>query len=292
MSVSFEFSPETDRFAALPQSLRRVARLARVGPTAAPVLLAHPDWETTAPVALWLHGRSVFKELDPGRYSRWVKAGLAVCAIDLPGHGERSDGRGLDPANSLSLIAEGVAEIDGIVSALAEHGGGVFDTTRLALGGLSMGGMITLRRLCDEHAFAAALVEATTGDLAGLYSGRYGSGWPAAHEPAAIAEVDPGAHLAGFRPIPLLALHSEADWIVPWACQAAFLERLKAHYANWQMATGQMANEESGDAAALIRVMTWPQTGAPEEHVGFGKFANDAKNAGAAFLAEGLGVAE
>jgi len=34
-----------------------------------------------------MHGRTANKELDPGRYLRLIRAGIAVCAIDLPGHG-------------------------------------------------------------------------------------------------------------------------------------------------------------------------------------------------------------
>lgn len=290
MAVSFDFTEETERFAALPQSLRRVSRLARlgsVGPasgrSAVPALLCHPDWATPAPTVIWIHGRTAFKELDPGRYSRWIKAGLAVCALDAPAHGERADGRADDPANSLDLIAEGVAEMDGVVAALAAQGEGIFDTTRLAVGGLSLGGMITLRRLCDEHQFRAALVEATTGDLACLYSGRHGRGWPVAHDPSKIAAVDPSAHLASFRPIPLMALHSEADRVVPWACQKGFLERLARHY--------DAGGVEVTGGANLIQIRTWPQTGAPDEHIGFGTVANEAKNAGTAFLAASLGTA-
>ncbi|MBZ0173007.1 MAG: hypothetical protein K8E66_11540, partial [Phycisphaerales bacterium] len=74
-------------FAQLPKSVRDHARTARLGAHGLPALLAHPDWSTPHPVCIWLHVRRVFKEMDPGRYSRWLQAGVAVCAIDLPGHG-------------------------------------------------------------------------------------------------------------------------------------------------------------------------------------------------------------
>jgi len=76
-----------ERFSRLPSSLASRAKSVRFGDV--PALLAHPDWETPAPVVLWMHGRTVSKELDPGRYLRWVRAGIAACAVDLPGHGER-----------------------------------------------------------------------------------------------------------------------------------------------------------------------------------------------------------
>lgn len=260
------------RFEALPQSLRNASKLARLGPTEAPCLLVHPNWDTPVPVVLWLHGRTVYKELDPGRYSRWVKAGIAACAIDLPGHGERDDGRGADPANSLAIIAEAVAELDGIVSALQATGNGVFDTSRMAIGGMSLGGMVTLRRLCDPHPFRVAVVEATTGALDELYSGRSGIDWPVVHDGQAVGSVDPSAHLSSFRPIPLLALHSQRDAMVPWVAQSVFLDRLRARYV------------EVGSEPGMIEVKTWPETGAPSEHVGFGRVSNEAKNLVTDFL--------
>lgn len=89
--------------------------------------------------------------------------------------------------------------------------------------------------------------------------------------------MDASAHLGGFAPLPLIALHSEADEIVPWAVQREFLARLRAHY------------QRSGADPALVEHATWPTTGAPSEHAGFGRFSNDAKNTQTAFLARVLG---
>ena len=261
----------------LPKSVRDHARFVRLGETGAPALLAHPDWATPVPFCIWLHGRTANKELDPGRYTRWLRAGLGVCAIDLPGHGERADASRQGPDGTVGVIAEAVAEIDPILAGLDEFG--VFDRGRSAIGGMSMGGMIALRRLCEPHGFICAVVEATCGDLGGLYFPDAGSGlqpWPVAHDPAEVSMVDPAANLDGFEPLPLLALHSEADEMVPWRVQAKFLERLRAHY------------RDCGVSPDLIEVRTWPETGAPAEHVGFGRFSNEAKNIQTAFLVEHL----
>ena len=75
----------------MPSMLKKQARWERIGNNAIPALIAHPDWDSVEPVpfVIWMHGRTVSKELDPGRYLRWIRAGFGVCAVDLPGHGER-----------------------------------------------------------------------------------------------------------------------------------------------------------------------------------------------------------
>ncbi|MBT4768842.1 MAG: hypothetical protein HOO04_10850, partial [Phycisphaerae bacterium] len=89
----------TAQFDALPSALRKQGRLAHCG--AVPTLLIQAEEVNTAPppLLLWIHGRTAFKELDPGRYLRLMRRGISVCAIDLPGHGERLDPRLHKPAH-------------------------------------------------------------------------------------------------------------------------------------------------------------------------------------------------
>lgn len=273
-----------ERFAKLPASLEAKARRVKLGPTKVPALLAHPDWSTPAPVCIWMHGRTVNKELDAGRYVRWLKAGIGACAIDLPGHGERLDEEFHSPKRTLDLLDAAIPEVDHVVEALAApEFKGVFDLDRMAIGGMSAGGMVTLRRLCDPHPFVCAAVEGTTGDLARLYfarshphKGPATAAWPVAHDPARVARVDPMQHLAGWRPIPLLALHSEKDELVPVETQRGFIDALRGNYT------------AAGVDAAMIEFTTWPETGAPQEHAGFGRFGNDAKNMQTEFLVRHL----
>jgi len=229
-----------------------------------PALLAHPDeaWDepgatpTARPVVLWMHGRTVSKELDPGRYLRWLRAGIATCAIDLPGHGERLD-RALHTSDrTLEVVEQAVGEVDRVVEALRDAPfSGAFDLSRIAIGGMSAGGMVTLARLCDEHPFVCAAVESTAGDLdvlreRGLYSGER------------VARLNPIERLGGWRDIPLLALHSEKDEWVPVDAIRRFVEALR----------------EAGRDTRGVELVTWPETGAPAEHAGFGRVANEAKN--------------
>ena len=268
------------RFAQLPQSLMKVSKPMTLGDDV-PALIVHPDWDssTKVPAVIWMHGRTVHKELDPGRYQRWVRAGIGAIAVDLPGHGERYEVEYMSPAKTLDLIEQGCQEIDTIIDSIRELG--VFDMDRLAIGGMSAGGMVTLCRLCSTHPFIGACVEGTTGNLHELYfpsPGSPGRPWPVDHDPSEVARVDPMQKLTGFRPIPMLVLHNEGDEMVPIGGQRIFIDQLRSHY--------QSQNTDPD----LIELKTFRDTGAPGEHAGFGKFANEAKNTQLAFLKELFGM--
>lgn len=273
--------PHPGRMQTLPSALARQTRFARLGAPGVPALLAHPDWERPAPTLIWLHGRTADKTLDNGRYLRLLRAaggGIATCALDLPGHGERAEPALQSPERIHEAIAQAVDEIDLVVEALsAPEWRAVFDLDRLALGGMSAGGIVTLRRLCDVHPFRCAAVESTAGDLTAWYraSSEAGLARPSAD---AITHIDPMRHLAGWRPIPLLALHSEADQVAPLTCLMPLIERLRAHYG-----------AQSADPSTLV-VKAWPITGAPDEHSGFGRVAAEAKTILVAFLERHLGL--
>ncbi|MGP1273569.1 MAG: alpha/beta hydrolase family protein [Phycisphaerales bacterium] len=265
-----------DRFTQLPSALRE--RTHRVELAGVPALVAIPD-ETPAPVMVWMHGRTVDKELDPGRYLRWVRAGIAAISLDLPGHGERPGPRLHDPDCTPEILEQMQDELDTVLDAArsAPFADRLrFD--RMGIGGMSAGGMVALRRLCDEHPFRCAAVESTTGWLAELYEPTLTDGrpWPVDHDPQRIARIDPMAHLSAWRPVPLLALHTEADRTVPIAGMRAFLDELRGIYA------------AAGSDPGLIELRTWPETGAPSEHAGFGRVAAEAKNIQTEFLARHL----
>lgn len=261
------------RFAQLPRSLAERTTAANLG-DGVPALICLPEGDGPVPFVLWMHGRTVNKELDPGRYLRWVRAGIGAVAVDLPGHGARFTPGSHDPEQTPAVVARMVAEIDPVLESIrAAHPR--LDTGRAAIGGMSAGGMATLRRLCNPHPFVGAAVEGTTGDLHGLYfsdEGARAGQWPVRHDPAVIAQIDPSKHLDSFRPIPLLALHNEGDEMVPVSIQRSFLARLRDHY------------QSQGADPDLIELRTFTDTGAPQEHAGFGRHANEAKNVQLAFL--------
>jgi len=141
---------------------------------------------------------------------------------------------------------------------------------------MSAGGMVALRRLCDPHPFRCASVEATTGNLSDLYHPNSERKWLVEHPQERITPLDPLLHLKTWRPIPLLALHSEADRLIPVRGQRAFIDALRKHYQN------------QGTDADQVIWRTWPETGAPDEHIGFGRLSNEAKNEQTAFFVANL----
>lgn len=258
-----------DPLAAFPRSLRERSTLLRLGP--APALLVLPAGEDRVPALLWMHGRTAAKELDSARYLRLIRAGIAVVALDLPAHGERKDAARQAAEALPELLAEALGEVDPVLAALrAAPAAARIDPARLAVGGISLGGMVTLRRLCDPHPFVCAAVEATAGDFGAAAAA--GSRW----EAAAARGLEPRAHLAGWRPLPLLALHSERDELVPVAAMRAFVDALRGQY------------RARGADPELVSLRTWPETGAPLEHLGFGRVAREARELHVGFLSRWL----
>ena len=275
-SQSSEYPTVDSRFKQLPESLKAKSKHMTLGDNV-PALVVHPDFDkshqTPCPWVLWIHGRTVYKELDPARYNRWVRAGIGTIAIDLPGHGQRLTQDGHSPTQTIHNLTQCVSEIPAILESVA--GLNIFDMTKSAMGGMSAGGMIALRYLCNQHHFLGATIECTTGDLLGLYFPQtpIKSGLSRVHHDRAEVEVlDTPTHLEGFKPIPQLAMHNQADEVIPYEVQSRFIQTLKAHY--------QQHNADPDQ----IQLITFQDTGAIQEHAGFGKYAADAKGQQLTFL--------
>lgn len=250
-----------------PAHLQRASQWMRLVDGSVPVVVMRPQDRGDAPLPflLWFHGRTVSKELDAGRYLRLVRAGIACVAVDLPGHGERFDAAMQDGTQTLRVVELAAREIDAILSDLRALG--TLDMTRIVIGGMSAGGMVAMVRCCTPHPFCGVLLEATTGDFEGQ------AGRPM-YDAQLVRTMNPMTHLEGWREIPLFALHSELDAWVSIAGQRRFVDAVRA----------QSAHPEQ------IELHAYEQTGAPHEHMGFGKMAGDAKARGTAFIAACVGV--
>ena len=113
-------------------ALERTSRTLRLG-NDVPVMLVVPEEnEAPTPLLIWMHGRTADKELDPGRYLRLMRRGIASCSIDLPGHGERFDDLSHEPAAVLAIVEQMAEELDDVVEDLRQLG--EFDPDRIAIG--------------------------------------------------------------------------------------------------------------------------------------------------------------
>ncbi|MCH2149569.1 MAG: alpha/beta fold hydrolase [Phycisphaerales bacterium] len=257
----------TSRFDQLPSALRRHGYLERLGSNKAPALLVPAEGGMlSAPMVIWLHGRTAYKELDPGRYLRLIRSGISVCAVDLPGHGERIVPEMQESPQVLDVVLQMADELDEITSDATERLRA--DPDRIGLGGMSAGGMATLTRLCSPHHYAACSVEATTGN----WTAETTMPMLQATEATRIAQADPIRHLANWREIPFQAFHTRADEWVPYQAQKSFITALQAHY------------HDPDD----IEFVTFDQTGALHEHAGFGRYSAEVKEQQRRFFCQHL----
>ena len=251
-------------FEDLPQAIRRTARIEHLAEVPCLLIPAHAEApKTGAPMLLWMHGRTASKEVDPGRYLRMMRSGIAVCAVDLPGHGERHAAHMNDPARVVDIVLQMVDEIDAVTWAAIDALG--VNPDRVALGGMSAGGMAAIARLCLPHRFRALTLEATSGDWSSLAS------WSQLDEQARAKamERDPIRHLDGWRPLPVLAAHARGDQWIPWSGQQRFLELLRTR-------------------GCAVQTEVFDETGALHEHVGFGRYAAQVKETQRDFLVHAL----
>jgi hypothetical protein len=252
----------------LPSALRARTRFERLGDARVPALLVHPDWDAAvkAPLVIWMHGRTVSKELDPGRYMRWMRAGIGACAVDLPGHGERFDATLHKRARAWDVIRQMVDEIDPVVEALGAMQ--LFDMSRIAIGGMSGGGMAAMARLCRPHPFTCASVEASSGSWGHQREGTMFRDVP----PDEFAALNPIDNLGAWREIAFQAIHARGDEWMHYEGQLAFIEELRRHY----------------DDPELVQLVTFDETGAQHEHIGFGRRTIEAKTVQLEFLRQWL----
>lgn len=250
----------TNRHGQFPSSLQRASQWCRLVGGTVPAVVMRPDGAggDPLPFLLWFHGRTVTKELDPGRYLRLIRAGIACVAVDLPGHGERLDLDLHEGARTLDVVVQAASEIDAVLRELPAMG---LDTQRAVIGGMSAGGMTAILRGCSPHPFCGMLLEATTGDLESQRA-------RAMYQASVVTRLNPIEHLAQWRDIPVLAIHCELDDWVAIEGQRRFMDALRARSARPE----------------TIELHAYSATGAPHEHMGFGKMALDAKERGTEFV--------
>ena len=157
-------------------------------------------------------------------------------------------------------------EIDEIINELAMTP--YFDTTNCAIGGMSAGGLATSYRLVLPHLFKAAILESTGGQWKYLHDNPFFSHLSADE----IEAINPMNRIDGWRDIPVLAVHSKHDKRIPYATESDFIEALKA----------------KSNSPEEIELLSFDNTGAPEEHMGYGRESAFVKETEIEFLAKYL----
>ena len=255
-----------NRFNSLPSRLREISKEVTIA--GVPCLLCCVD-DTSRPFLLWMHGRTADKELDPGRYLRYVRKGINICAVDLPGHGARFDETLQQASEARTVMLEMASEIDSILAGLREYGS--FDMKQACIGGMSAGGMATIQRLLAPHLFKLAILEATTGDFTSMRNFPLCKGL----SPTDFDALDPMKRLSFWNDIPVIAFHSKHDEWIPFDGQARFMNALK----------------EKSEQPDSIEFVTFDKTGAPYEHIGFGRESAFVKEVQVEFVLKHLGTA-
>jgi dienelactone hydrolase len=253
----------SQRFDTLPSRLRECSLLQEIA--GVPCLLVRKDDEQR-PFLFWIHGRTADKELDPGRYLRCVRRGINVCAVDLPGHGQRFDEKLQARERILEVILQMSKEIDGVLDGLSSVGG--FDPNRAALGGMSAGGMAAITRLLEPHPFQAVVLEATGGAWEHLLGTPFSNGMSEKE----FSSVNPMNRLDTWRDIPLVAFHCRHDAWVPFQTESDFIDAIR----------------EQSPKPEKIELIGFEHTGAPDEHIGFGRDSAFVKEVQVHFLAKHL----
>jgi dienelactone hydrolase len=156
-----------------------------------------------------------------GAGKAWAPDGLGVVAVDFPFHGER----GPAPPGPGGLLGAGmyaataVADLRALTGAAATHPS--VDGARLGYLGFSMGAVLGVRFVAQEHLVRAA-VFAVGGDPVTALAGRVpGLGAMAG---SLLAAVDPRPYAAAIAPRPVLMLNAADDEIFDRAAAEALFD--------------------------------------------------------------------
>ena len=93
-----------------------------------------------------------------------------MCAVDLPGHGDRFKSELQASESALDLVLQMADELDQIIDELSQLK--EFDMNRAAIGGMSAGGIAAIMRLLRPHPFKTVILERSEEHTSELQSRR------------------------------------------------------------------------------------------------------------------------
>ena len=158
------------------------------------------------------------------------------------------------------------SEIPLVLAELDAIGG--FSMEHAAIGGMSAGGLTAVYHLLNPHNFKTVVLEASGGAWRHLRN----SGMLLHVTEQELEQVNPMNHLDSWKDIPLLAFHNKHDARIPFATEADFIDAIKL----------QSSNPED------IELVAFEASGAPDEHMGFGRESAFVKEVQVEFLVKHL----
>ncbi len=222
--------------------------ISRMSLAGAPVLTVHQGSRQEAlgrGVVLFFHGLNGSKEVHERELILFAEHGLFAVGVDAVGHGERrypDFGARFDPGNPrleeeiLDVVQATAREVPALLDALVSTHGA--DPARLAIGGASLGGIITYTALVAEHRLRAAVPL--------IASPEWKLPLPAS----------PHLHLERFFPAALFSQAAGRDEVVRSSDTRRFHERLQPFYAQ---APERLRYREFPESAHMMRHQDWEE---------------------------------
>jgi fermentation-respiration switch protein FrsA (DUF1100 family) len=238
-----------------------------------PGVLAVPKGKSQKfPVLILMHGLGGNKEVMNPFALAAIPLGYATLALDAPAHGERANGQssntlGADIETMRSLWQQGIIDYRRALDYLSTRED--IDTKRIALLGVSMGGMMgTLLAGCDERIRAAAILIAggdyiTIAETSVIPQAKLMQeaiqkiGKEKARE--ILTPIDPLTWAPKISPRPVLFVNGKKDLIIPLKSAEALIAAAKEpKTVIWEDGGHTLS------AQAILRIQEWIVANTPK----------------------------
>ena len=220
------------------------------------------------PLMLFVHGFESTKERNVQYGYMLAEKGFRVLLPEAIYHGERHEKQNMN-TKFWEIVIRTIGELPAIKDAYVEKG--LVDESRIAVGGTSMGGIVTLGAMAkyDWISFGVSMMGTPAYVDFAKYQLRlleqaYGE-FPMSQEQieaqlAALRQYDVTEQLDSWKPRPLFFWHGKADTTVPYQASIDFYSRLKPIYDKKGIALHYTLDEKAGHAVpndAVIEMVSW-----------------------------------
>ena len=220
------------------------------------------------PLLLFIHGFESTKERNVQYGYMLAEKGFRVLLPEAIYHGERHEKQNMN-LKFWEIVIRTIGELSTIKDSYV--GKGLVDESRIAVGGTSMGGIVTLGAMGKYDWISIGISMMGTPDYIGfakyqlrLLEQAYGQ-FPMPKDQIetqleALRQYDVTANLDSWKPRPLFFWHGKADTTVPYQASYDFYHRLKPVYEKDGIPLHYSLDEKAGHAVpnhAVIEMVTW-----------------------------------